>query len=229
MGPIADNLAHIRQRIEQAASRAGRRVDQITLVAVSKTQSADMIREAYDAGQRDFGENYVQEAKEKIESLSDLSIRWHFIGHLQSNKARFVAPDYHIVHSVDTPKLAAALGKRAVDSGRVLPVLVEVNVSGEESKSGISPEAIRELVEVVAVTEGLSLRGLMTMPPFLPAEQVRPYFIALRNLRDRLISTQPDGASLDDLSMGMSGDFEVAIEEGSTYVRVGTSIFGSRR
>lgn len=228
MGLIAENLDRIRTAIDQAARRAGRNPDEVRLVAVSKTKPADLIREAIAAGQVDFGENYVQEARDKIEQLDDQDVQWHFIGHLQRNKARLVAPDFHMVHTVDSPRLAAELGKRAVAADRVLQVLIEVNIGDEQTKQGIAPQTVENLVKAVAATQGLALRGLMILPPFLPPEQARPYFVALRNLRDRLAASAPAGACLDELSMGMSGDFEAAIEEGATLVRVGTSIFGAR-
>lgn len=228
MSEIAENLDRIRQAIRDAAKKAGRNENEITLVAVSKTKPVKAIEQAIAAGQTVFGENYVQEASAKIPEITDPQVRWHFIGHLQTNKARLVAEPYHMVQTVHSAKLAGELGKRALAANKVLPVLLEVNVSGEQSKSGVAPESAAELIRRVAAVEGLSLRGLMTMPPFLPAEQARPYFIALRKLRDELAKNLPAGVSLDELSMGMSGDFEVAIEEGATLVRVGTSIFGER-
>lgn len=228
MGAIAENLDRINQAIADAAKRAGRNPDEVTLIAVSKTKPAALIEQAIKAGHTHFGENYVQEARSKIEAIADPNVKWHFIGHLQSNKAKYVAPHYHMVHTVDSVKLAKELSKRATNADRKLPVLIEVNIAGEETKTGIDSAGVRELVDFVAGTEGLALKGLMTMPPFLPAEQARPYFVVLRNLRDELAANLPPGASLDELSMGMSGDFEVAIEEGATLVRVGTSIFGSR-
>ena len=227
MGTVAENLAQIRERIDAAAKRAGR-TDAITLVAVSKFHDLDAITQAIEAGQKDFGENYVQEAVAKIDAIARPDIRWHFIGHLQKNKAKFVAPVFSSVQTVDSAKLAAALGKKAIEAGRELPILLQVNISGEESKSGADPDSARRLLEEMASVEGVRIRGLMTMPPFLEPEQVRPYFVALRKLRDQLAKSAPSGVSLDELSMGMSGDFEVAIEEGATIVRVGTSIFGER-
>jgi hypothetical protein len=228
MSQIAENLDRIREKIVAAAKKAGRNPSEVTLIAVSKIKPVSAVLEAIQAGQRDFGENYVQEAREKVAAIDLPDVRWHFIGHLQSNKAKYVAPSFNMVHTVDSPKLAKELAKRAKNAGRVLPVLVEVNIAGEQSKTGIDADQVKELVSLVSATEGLSLRGLMTMPPFLPAEQARPYFVALRNLRDELAKDLAPGASLDALSMGMSGDFEVAIEEGATLVRVGTAIFGSR-
>jgi PLP dependent protein len=226
--PIAENLECVRENIAAAARRAGRNPDEITLVAVSKTHGPEAIEAAIEAGQLDFGENYVQEADEKIKTIGPDRARFHFIGHLQTNKAKLVAPHYQMVQTVDRAKLARKLGTLAVENGRVLPVLIEVSIAGEESKSGIAPEKVPELIDVIQATEGLALKGLMTMPPFLPAEQARPYFVKLRNLRDKLAPNLPAGMSLDVLSMGMSGDYEVAIEEGATIVRVGTAIFGSR-
>ncbi len=228
MPSISSNLDEIRQRIYNAAKRVGRNPDEITLIAVSKKKPVKVIQEAINAGQIHFGENYVQEAKEKIPQINNPHVKWHFIGHLQSNKAKFVVHDYYMVQTVDSIKLANELGKRAVTNKKELPILIEVNVSGEKSKAGVAAEKAGELILQAAAVKGIKIRGLMTMPPFLPAEKARPYFITLRDLRDRLAATLPPGASLDHLSMGMSGDFEVAVEEGATLVRVGTSIFGKR-
>ena len=229
MGGIAKNLERVKQSITDAAKRTGRNPDEVTLIAVSKTKSAEMVNEVIDAGHFEFGENYVQEAREKISEINNDRVQWHFIGHLQTNKVKYIIPHYAMVQTVDRAKLARELAKRAVNAGRTIPVLIEVNISGEQTKSGIDPEGIRELVDTVSGLEGLQLKGLMTMPPFVPAEEARPYFVALRNLRDQLAKSLKSGSSLDDLSMGMSGDFEVAVEEGATIVRVGTSIFGARQ
>ncbi len=223
---LAERLAEVRLRIGDAALRASRKPESIQLCAVSKTKPASAIRAAYEAGQRDFGENYVQELLQKAEELRDLSeLRWHAIGTLQRNKAKDVAKVAALVHTVDRAELARDLGKRALALGRVLPVLVEVNIAGEASKSGCAPDEAGALIGAVAETQGLQIRGLMTMPPFDDdPERSRPYFRALYELRER----HGGSAALPELSMGMSHDFGIAIEEGATIVRVGTAIFGAR-
>ncbi len=224
---IAQNLQDVRERIAEAAKRAGRDPSEITLVAVSKKQPAEAIIEAYEAGQRDFGENYAQELRDKAAEISYPDLRWHYIGHLQKNKVRYVAPSAFCMHSVDSASLAAELSKRAGNLGRTLPILLQVDIAGEEQKSGAEPEAISGMIDRIKTMDNLVIRGLMTMPPFWPAEKVRPFFRQLKILRDKLAATHPD-ISFKDLSMGMTADFEAAVEEGSTLVRVGTAIFGSR-
>jgi len=197
----------------------------VKLVAVSKTVDQGRIKEAWHAGQHIFGENYLQEAKAKIAALGP-GPAWHFIGHLQSNKAKAAVELFGLIHGVDRLKLAQALEKAAAQMGKVQEILIQVNLAGEESKSGTSPEAAAGLLQEIGQLPHLRVKGLMTMPPFLDPEEVRPYFRALRELRDRL--EQLDLGKLPELSMGMSGDYEVAVEEGATLVRVGTAIFGRR-
>jgi pyridoxal phosphate enzyme (YggS family) len=226
---IADNLASVRDRIARAARATGRAPEDIRLVAVSKTKPASAVREAYEAGQRDFGENYAQELAEKAAELSDLAdIRWHYIGHLQTNKAKLVAPIAWMVHTIDTPALAKELGKRAAKEGcgvtrDRLPVLVEVNVGGEPQKHGATAAGLVAVLEAVDAQPALRLRGLMTMPPH-DLEGARRAFEALVSLR----KLHGGRTRLPELSMGMSDDLEVAIASGSTIVRVGTAIFGAR-
>ncbi len=222
---IAESLRMVNKRIAAACVRVGRDPAQVTLVAVSKTHGADVVREALAAGQLDFGENYVQEMVEKHEQVG-AGPRWHYIGHLQRNKVKYLAPWVHLIHTVDTIRLAEEIDKRAAAAGRKIGVLVQVNVAGEEQKSGCEPAEAAPLLRAVAGLAHVEPLGLMTMPPFWPAEQVRPFFRALRELRDRL--RDETGLPLDQLSMGMSADFEAAVEEGSTLVRVGTAIFGER-
>ncbi len=225
---IADNVASVQERIRNAARRAGRNPADIRLVAVSKTVSADCIQAAIAAGVTIFGENYVQEARPKIAQIGQ-RVAWHFIGHLQTNKAKYAVDLFSMVHSVDRVLLAEVLNQEAQKRGKILPVLIQVNISQEESKSGIDPQGALELIERIAAFKHLALQGLMTMPPwFDEPEKARPYFIALRNLREELAAKRIPGVSLRELSMGMSGDFEVAIEEGATLVRIGTAIFGPR-
>jgi pyridoxal phosphate enzyme (YggS family) len=225
---VAENLARIRERIEMAARRAGRRAEEITLIGVSKTHPAEAIRAAYAGGLRDFGENRVQEWEGKRGGLGDLEAKWHLIGHLQSNKAARAAGLFHFVDSVDDFGLAQRLDRARGDAGGVkLRVLLEVRVAEEETKSGVGVTELPELAERVTTLPALQLGGLMCIPPFLEdAAQVRPYFRRLRELRDQLASRL--GLPLPVLSMGMSHDFEVAIEEGATEVRVGTALFGPR-
>jgi pyridoxal phosphate enzyme (YggS family) len=229
---ISENLAVVRGRMDHAALRAGRPPGEIALMAVSKTQPPDRIREAYDAGQRLFGENRVQEFAGKADALRDLqAAEWHMIGHLQTNKAARTVDLFSSVDSVDSLKLAEKLGEAARKLGRKLDVLVEINVGGEAAKSGAAPDS-RELEELLLAAprlETLVFRGLMTVPPFTDDPQgARPYFRKLRELRDVIAARKLPGVAMDQLSMGMSHDFEVAIEEGSTCVRVGTAIFGER-
>jgi len=225
---IAENLASIQERISKAALRAGRNPAEIRLVAVSKTVSAENIQQAIAAGVTILGENYVQEARNKIARVGS-QVAWHFIGHLQSNKARNAVDLFSMIHSVDRLSLAEALDEEANRQGKILPVLIQVNISGEESKSGIDPQETLQLLQRIAGLQHLSIQGLMTMPPwFEDPEDARPYFIALRKLREELSREKIPGVVLQELSMGMSGDFEVAINEGATLVRIGTAIFGPR-
>jgi PLP dependent protein len=229
---VAKNLVAVRERIAAAARRAGRRPEEIALMAVSKTFPPEMIREAYHAGQRLFGENRVQEFAEKAGALKDLAgAEWHLIGHLQSNKATKAAELFAAVDSVDSLRLAEKLNTAAQKANRRLPVLIEVNIGGEMAKSGAAPGAseLEQLLLAAPRLGALNFRGLMTVPPFTEdPQQARPFFRLLGELRDQIAARRLPAISLDVLSMGMSHDFEVAIEEGSTCVRVGTAIFGER-
>ncbi len=229
---IAENIALIRQRIAAAAARVGRKPEDVTLMGVSKTVEPDRIRQAYDAGIRVFGENRVQEFADKAEALKDLKdAEWHLIGHLQSNKAKKAAESFHSVDSVDSLRLAERLNLAAEQAGKTLNALIEIKVGTEEAKAGIpvgSPE-LDELLRGAAAFKNLQIRGLMAIPPHTedPAG-ARPYFRLLRDLRDTIVARNLPHIQMDVLSMGMSHDFEVAIEEGSTCVRVGTALFGER-
>jgi pyridoxal phosphate enzyme (YggS family) len=226
---IRDNLLRVQKRIAAAARKAGRRSEEITLIGVSKTQPAEAIRAAYEAGLRHFGENRVQEWEGKRAALGDLQATWHLVGHLQSNKAVRAAGLFHSVDSLDDFALAERLerAREGPNEQRKLRVLLEVRVEEEESKSGVKAEEAAALAEKVIALSQLELAGLMCIPPFLEdSEKVRPYFCRLRELRDSL--ARKIGRQLPVLSMGMSHDFEMAIEEGATEVRVGTAIFGSR-
>jgi PLP dependent protein len=225
---IAANLERVRERIARAAERAERRADEIAIVAVSKTFPAEAIRAAYEAGLRHFGENRVQEFEAKRAKLGDLDATWHLIGHLQSNKARRAAELFDRVDSVDTLSIAQKLDSAAAAKGKVLPVLVEVHLGEEATKSGVVEAGLGTLADGVESLPHLQLLGLMTIPPYFDdPERARPYFRKLRQRRDDL--SRKLGRELPVLSMGMSHDFEVAIEEGATEVRVGTGIFGERR
>jgi pyridoxal phosphate enzyme (YggS family) len=226
---IKENVAQVQEQIAAACRRSGRRQEDVKLVAISKTFPAESIRAAYEAGLRDFGENRVQEAHAKRPALSDLSITWHLVGHLQTNKAKAARELFHWVHSVDSFRLAQKLEQAAIAGSGRLPVLLEVNLGGEESKSGVGEPEIVQLAEEVSQLGTLEVRGLMVIPPFLDdPELVRPYFRRLRKLAQEIASKNIVNVSMQELSMGMSHDFEVAIEEGATLVRVGTAIFGVR-
>jgi pyridoxal phosphate enzyme (YggS family) len=225
---VAAALAEVRARIERAASAAGRDASRVTLVAVSKTQGPDAVREAYAAGQRAFGESYAQELASKVEALADLpDLEWHFIGHLQTNKARMVARHANVVHTVDSEALARELGKRVAKEGRVrpMPVLIEVSLGGEPQKAGAAPGEIADVMRAVQAQESLALRGLMTVPPAGDGAIARRVFDTLSSLRN----LHGGVAVLPELSMGMSGDLEAAVACGATMVRVGTAIFGARK
>ena len=227
---LKQRLENIRERIRRAADSCNRDPDSIRLVAVSKTVPADTVKAAIEAGAKILGENYVQEAREKFDALVHYPVSWHFIGHLQSNKAKYAVRLFDLIHSVDSLKLARALDKEAKKVDKIQPILIQINISGEETKSGISAAEVPGLILEVSQLKNLSLEGLMTMPPyFYQPEKVRPYFAALRELRDRLKDQPIPNVSMDELSMGMTGDFEVAIEEGATLVRIGTAIFGERK
>jgi len=229
---ISDNVAIIRERIATAARKAGRSPDSVALMAVTKTHPPELVREAYGAGLRLFGENRVQEFSGKAGALVELSeAKWHMIGHLQTNKATKAVELFAAVDSVDSVNLAEKLNSAAQKVGKKLPVLIEVNVGGEEAKSGVATDSqeLEQLLTAPARLDALAFRGLMTVPPLTDdPEGARPFFRILRELRDRIASRNFSGITMDVLSMGMSHDFEVAIEEGSTCVRVGTAIFGER-
>jgi pyridoxal phosphate enzyme (YggS family) len=226
MSSVQKNLSEIHARIESAATRYGRKASEIQLVAVSKTHPPELIREAFEAGQRAFGESRVQDALPKLDALPR-EIEWHFIGHLQTNKIRKVVARFALFHGVDNENLAVQINRIAGELGVSANVLLEVNVSGEESKFGFAPENLPAALEKLAPLPFLRIRGLMTMAPYSDnPEEARPYFAKLRELRNRLASQT--GLPLSELSMGMSGDFEQGIAEGATIVRVGSAIFGSR-
>jgi pyridoxal phosphate enzyme (YggS family) len=224
---IARNLEAIRRRVETAARRAGRAPESVTLIGVSKTVPVERIREAAEAGLVDLGENRVQEAREKIPLLPE-TIRWHLVGHLQGNKARPAAELFRVVHSVDSVGILRRLERAAGEFGRSIEALVQVELGEEETKFGVSEEGLDEILEAAGECRSIRVRGLMILPPYEEdPEKMRPYFRRLRDLREAAAARHP-GLALEELSMGMSEDFEVAIEEGATMVRVGRALFGER-
>jgi pyridoxal phosphate enzyme (YggS family) len=226
MNSIAENLAHVREQITEAALKVGRAVDHIELVAITKTHPAEKVRDAYEAGQRLFGESRVQEARGKIPELPS-AIRWHFIGHLQKNKIRHALPLFEMIHSIDSLALAQDMNRIAEEEGFHPRVLLGVNVAGEGSKFGFKPETLRAEMETLLALPRLTIEGLMTIPPLADeAETSRKYFVQLRELRNAL--EKEFNLKLPHLSMGMTNDFAIAVEEGATLVRVGTAIFGER-
>ncbi len=228
---IPERVAEVRQRIARAAARAGRAAGEVRLVAISKTFPPEAVRAAFEAGLREFGENRVQEAEPKIAALADLEgVEWHLVGHLQSNKARRAAELFDCIHSLDSFKLAVKLSEAAVARNRPVPVLLQVDLGEEETKFGVGRSQVRTVVSSIRDLPGIRLSGLMTMPPYFEdPEKARPFFAELRSLRDSLEQDYPGCLGPRHLSMGMSHDFEVAIQEGATIVRIGSAIFGERR
>ena len=225
---VIENLKKVEDKITAACLRAGRARENVTLIAVSKTKPESMVEEAYSVGQRDFGENKVQEICRKIEVLPQ-DIRWHMIGHLQRNKVRQVVGKACMIHSVDSLRLAEAISQEAVKQDRIVPVLIEVNVAQEESKFGVTAEETIALIEAAAKLPHISIRGLMTIAPFVEdPEENRPIFRKLKQLSVDIAAKNINNVTMSVLSMGMTNDYEVAIEEGATMVRVGTGIFGER-
>lgn len=225
---IKENLAAVEERILRACERAGRKRSEVTLVAVSKTKPVEMIREAMETGTIDFGENKVQELVEKTEAIKE-ALHWHLIGHLQRNKVKYIVDKAYLIHSVDSLRLAEQINQEAEKKGIVCPILIEVNVAKEDSKFGVFPEDALALVTEIARLPHVKVKGLMTIAPFVEnPEENRIHFQNLRELNIDIKSKNIDNIDMDILSMGMTGDFEVAIEEGATHVRVGTGIFGGR-
>ncbi len=229
---IAENIARVREQIASAAQRSGRNAHEVSLMAVTKTVSPERIREAYKAGARLFGENRVQEFAGKSAALSDLNgAEWHMIGHLQSNKARAAAELFHAADSVDSVRLQQRLNNAANDLGKKLPVLIEINIAGETAKSGVTPDSteLEQILQIAPSCEHIEICGLMSVPPYSEdPEASRPFFRQMRALCDRIAARNLPAITMETLSLGMSHDFEVAIEEGSTCVRIGTGIFGER-
>jgi len=225
---IRERLVRVREQISRAAERAGRRAEDITLIAVSKTFDSATVQQAVDAGARDLGENRVQEAASKVAIVKG-NVRWHLIGHLQSNKARQAIEAFDVIHTIDSVELAERLDRIAGETGRGPAVLIQVDLAHEATKSGADESELPAIIEALDSARYLEFRGLMTLPPFFDSsEQTRPYFRRLREILEGLNRVREPGQKLTELSMGMSHDFDVAIEEGATMVRVGTAIFGSR-
>ena len=226
---VKENLKEVEEKITAACERAGRDRNEVTLIAVSKTKPMEMIEEAYSAGKRDFGENKAQEMKEKHDALPD-DIKWHFIGHLQTNKVKYIVDKVTLIHSVDSLRLAETISREAEKKGVTVPILIEVNIAGEETKFGLSSkEEVISLTEQIAALPNLSVKGLMTVaPPAKDPEENRPFFREIRQLSVDITNKNIDNVSMEILSMGMTNDYTVAIEEGATMVRVGTGIFGAR-
>ncbi len=225
---ITENISCVKQNIENALKRSGREMDAAKLIAVSKTKPLSMLQEAYDAGMRDFGENKVQELVDKYEKMPT-DCRFHMIGHLQRNKVKYIVDKVYLIHSVDSYRLAEEISKEACKKNVTVNILLEVNVAGEESKFGVSPDEVFELAEKIAPLPGVFVKGLMTIAPYVEnSEENRPYFVKLRQLSVDMMRKNIDNISMDILSMGMTGDYVTAVEEGATYVRVGTGVFGER-
>lgn len=224
---VAQRVAAVRERIEKACAGAGRSAEEVRLVAVGKTQPASLIREAIEAGVTAFGENYVQEAEEKIRAYP--GAEWHLIGKLQANKVRKAVSLFSWIQTVDSVRILSEISRRSVEAGKIMPVLVEVNLAGEESKAGVSPGSLPELVDAAGGMPGVRLAGLMAVPPLASSpEESRRHFVRLRRLLEACAGREGEARGMRELSMGMSHDFDVAIEEGATMVRIGTAIFGSR-
>ncbi|CUT00220.1 YggS family pyridoxal phosphate-dependent enzyme [Candidatus Chrysopegis kryptomonas] len=225
---IAENILKVKQRIQKSCLKVGRNPDEVSIVAVTKTVPIEKIKEAINLGITDIGENRVQELLEKKNSIEN--VRWHFVGHLQTNKVKYIVDFIYLIHSVDSLKLALEIDKRAKKINRVIDILIEVNTSGEETKYGVKPEETIDLVKQISENcKFLRVKGLMTVAAFLPnPEEVRPMFRLLRELKDEIAKLNLKNVEMKHLSMGMSNDFEVAVEEGATLVRIGTAIFGPR-
>ena len=225
---VGNNYKIVLSEVERTVQKSKREKENVTLIAVSKTKPIELLKQAYDAGARDFGENKVQEIIAKYDNLPS-DIRWHMIGHLQTNKVKYIADKVYMIHSVDTEKLAATISKEAVKAGRIIPVLIEVNVAKEDTKFGVMPEDCEDFIRSISSLPGIAIKGLMTIAPFVDnGEENRVHFRALKQLSVDIMQKNIDNVSMEFLSMGMSGDYETAVEEGANFVRVGTKIFGER-
>jgi len=226
---ISNNIEQIRARIATAASKSDRAPQEIRLVAVGKTQPIDALEAAIASGISIIGENYIQEARTKFDMLGHAPVNWHFIGRLQSNKAKYAVRMFDLIHTVDSLKLAAEIDKQAKKIGKVQEILIQVNISGESTKSGVSEKETLPLAQEISALRNIKLKGFMTMPPYFDSpEEARPFFAVLKHLSDKICAAGLPDTDIKELSMGMTGDFEAAIEEGATLVRIGTAIFGDR-
>ena len=228
---IKGNIEKIKYEISEAVKKSGRKLEDINLIAVSKTFPSEMVEQAYDVGVKNFGENYVQDFLSKFDNLKDKSINWHFIGHLQTNKVKFIFDKIYMLHTLDSLKLAEKLNKRLEQENKTLNVLIQVNVGKEITKYGIEEDKVDDFFEKMDNFKNLIVKGFMTIPPFFEEpEKVRPYFVKLRKIYEKFLKYN-NGKNLDieHLSMGMTNDFKIAIEEGATYIRIGTAIFGKRK
>jgi PLP dependent protein len=226
---ISEQLIQVREEISIAEKKSGRLTGSVKLIAVSKTFEKEYIQEAIQAGCLNFGENRIQEAKDKIEAIGRNQVKWHLIGHLQKNKVKFIYDLFDLIHSVDSFELGQAINLGAQTRGVVIPILIQVNIASEVSKSGTEPSHLEELLNKLSNLNGLQIKGLMTIPPLnSDPEKSRQYFAQLRELKDKVVRSNIENIELTELSMGMSGDYKIAIEEGATFVRVGSAIFGKR-
>lgn len=225
---IKEQYKEVLDKVNNAVKKAGRNLDEVTLIAVSKTKPIELLKEAYDAGARDFGENKVQEILDKYDKLPN-DVRWHMIGHLQTNKVKYIIDKVSMIHSVDSVKLAEIISKEAVKHNLIMPILIEVNVALEDTKFGVLPNDLQEFYDSIRDLPGIDIRGLMTVAPYVEnSEENRQYFVIMKQLSVDISRKNTDNSYVSELSMGMSGDYEVAIDCGATYVRVGTNIFGER-
>jgi len=230
MNSIKENLFELQKKIQQAANLCQRDYKEIKLVAVTKTFHADIVRKALNCGVKCLGENYIQEAREKIENLSDLQASWHFIGHLQKNKAKYAVKLFDLIHSVDSFKLAQTLDKEAQKINKIQDILIQINIGNEKTKSGICKNDIFDLIFNISKLSNIKINGLMIVPPYYNnPEKVRPFFQELNSLKQEIVKKDFPNVLMNELSMGMTGDFECAIQEGATLIRIGTAIFGQRK
>lgn len=227
---MKDKIDEINRRIEDAKNRFNRSGESVKLVAVSKKMPKERVEKAIKSGATDLGENYIQEALEKIEALKEYDVSWHFIGHLQSNKAKYAVKVFDLIHTVDSVKLAKEIDKQAKKIDKIQNILIQINISKESSKSGVSADNAIQLVKDISSFKNISIKGLMGMPPFYDDPvKAKPYFAEMGTIKKKIENLQIEGVDMEELSMGMTGDFEVAIEEGSTLIRIGTAIFGARQ
>ncbi|MCP3924632.1 MAG: YggS family pyridoxal phosphate-dependent enzyme [Desulfobacterales bacterium] len=229
MNKVIDKIKNIEKRLIDTAKKCGRDHDSVKLVAVSKKMSQERVRVAIESGAKILGENYIQEAREKIEALKEYDVSWHFIGHLQSNKAKYAVKIFDMIHTVDSVKLAKEIDKQAKKIDKIQEILIQINISEEESKSGVSADKTIQIIKEISRFDNIRIKGLMGMPPYYDnPEMAKPYFVRMKEIQGMIEAEKIEGVLMDELSMGMTGDFEVAIQEGSTLVRIGTAIFGAR-